>query len=209
MYKRQANAGVVKKNVFVPSVFRHVQRQGETPVFVDWFARQGWTVAPLPTNASFEGAGDALYCGETLFAGYVNRSEISSHAQIGKLFECQVLSLELVDPRYYHLDTCFCPLAPGVALYYPGAFDEYGRRVLEGNVGTLIPVVEEEAVRFGCNAVVIGRDVVHNIGCPNMAANLERLEFRSHPTDLDEFLKSGGSAKCLTLRLDGEEAAPW
>jgi N-dimethylarginine dimethylaminohydrolase len=204
-----ANAGVVKNNVFVPSVFRHVQRQGETPVFIDWFSRNGWDVVPLPTSASFEGAGDALFCGERLFAGYVNRSEISSHAQIGTLFECEVLSLELVDPRYYHLDTCFCPLAPGVALYHPGAFDEYGRKVLEGNVPTLIPVAGDEAVRFGCNAVVIGKNVVHNTGCPNMAAELERHGFKSHATELDEFLKSGGSAKCLTLRLDGEEAAPW
>ena len=204
-----ANAGVVRNNVFVPSVFRHVQRQGESPIFIEWFKGHGWKIEPLPSTASFEGAGDALYCGDTLFAGYVHRSEISSHAQLGKLFQCEVLSLELVDSRYYHLDTCFCPLAPGVALYYPGAFDEYGRKVLEANVSTLIPVADEEAQRFGCNAVAIGTHVVHNTDCQKMAVELERLGFQSHATELDEFLKSGGSAKCLTLRLDGEEAAPW
>jgi N-dimethylarginine dimethylaminohydrolase len=204
-----ANAGVVRKNVFIPSVFRHEQRQKEQPVFIEWFEKNGWKVVRLPTATSFEGAGDALYCGHLLFAGYIHRSEIASHAQLGVAFACPVLSLELVDPHYYHLDTCFCPLAPGVALYYPGAFDDYGQRVLRENIETLVPVVQEEAVRFACNAVVVGSNVVHNAGCDRMAADLERLGYKSHPTPLDEFLKAGGSAKCLTLRLDGEEAAQW
>jgi N-dimethylarginine dimethylaminohydrolase len=204
-----ANAGVVRKNVFIPSVFRHEQRQKEQPVFNEWFQRHGWKIAPLSTSGSFEGAGDALYCGPLLFAGYVNRSEISTHAELGRLFECPVLSLELVSPHYYHLDTCFCPLKPGVARYFPEAFDEYGRKVLTENIETLVPVAEDEAVRFACNAVVVGNHVVHNSGCPQMAADLERLGFQSHPTELDEFIKAGGSAKCLTLRLDGEEAAQW
>ena len=204
-----ANAGVVQRNLFIPSVFRHEQRQREQPVFIEWFKTNGWKIASLPAGGSFEGAGDALYCGPLLYAGYVHRSEISTHAQLGRLFQCPVLSLELVDPHFYHLDTCFCPLAPGVALYHPEAFDEYGRKVLTENVATLVPVVKEEADRFGCNAVVVGRHVVHNSGCPRMAAELERLGFQSHATELDEFIKAGGSAKCLTLRLDGEEAAPW
>jgi N-dimethylarginine dimethylaminohydrolase len=204
-----ANAGVVRHRTFIPSHFRHHQRQGEQAVFIDWFEKNGWKVVSLPTTTAFEGAGDALYCGRLLFAGYVHRSEITSHAQLGRLFDCPVLSLELVDPHFYHLDTCFCPIAPGVALYYPEAFDEYGRRVLQENVETLIPVVKPEADRFACNAVVVGTNVVHNSGCPETARQLEKLGFIFHPTDLDEFIKAGGSAKCLTLRLDGEEAAQW
>ncbi len=71
-----------------------------------------------------------------------------------------------MNPRFYHLDTCFCPLAPGVALYFPDAFDTYGKRVLKTHVPTLIPVEEDEAHRFGCNAVVVGKTVVHNSRCP-------------------------------------------
>jgi N-dimethylarginine dimethylaminohydrolase len=179
-----ANAGCVRRQVFVPSNFRHPERQRETPVFVQWFASQGWQVQPLGVDASFEGAGDALFCGKLLFAGYLNRSDVASHAALGEAFACEVLSLELVDPRFYHLDTCFCPLAPGQAIYYPAAFDDYGRKVLAENVSTLVAVEEDEAAKFACNAVVVG-------------------------TPLGEFLKSGGSAKCLTLRLDGEEAAVW
>jgi N-dimethylarginine dimethylaminohydrolase len=119
------------------------------------------------------------------------------------------LPLELVNPRYYHLDTCFCPLAPGMAIYHPAAFDAYGLRVLAANVPTLIPVNDAEAQRFGCNAVVVGRTVVHNSRCPELAAALAGHGFRSVEVELDEFLKAGGSAKCLTFRLDGEEAAGW
>jgi N-dimethylarginine dimethylaminohydrolase len=156
-----------------------------------------------------EGAGDALFCGETLFAGYRTRSDASAHQWVGERFGIRVLPLELVNPRFYHLDTCFCPLAAGVALYYPNAFDEYGRKVLQTHVPKLLEVNEAEAFRFGCNAVVVGKTVVHNSRCPEMAASLVGAGYRSIEVELDEFLKAGGSAKCLTLRLDGEEAAGW
>ena len=80
-----------------------------------------------------------------------------SHQWVGERLGVEVLPLELVDPRFYHLDTCFCPLAPDMALYYPGAFDEYGRSVLQRRIARLIEVVAEEAVSFSCNAVVVGR----------------------------------------------------
>ena len=78
-----------------------------------------------------EGAGDALFCGDALFAGYRTRSDVHAHQWVGQKFGVRVLPLELVNPRFYHLDTCFCPLAPGEAIYFPDAFDAYGRRVLE------------------------------------------------------------------------------
>jgi N-dimethylarginine dimethylaminohydrolase len=117
-------------------------------------------------------------------------------------------ALELVDP-YYHLDTCFCPLAPGRAIYYPPAFDEYGRRALLQAVDELIEVSADEARRFACNAVVVGRRVITNTGCDELHAALRARDFDPQPTPLDEFVKAGGSAKCLTLRLDGEDAASW
>ena len=93
--------------------------------------RAGFHVHRLQDDVYFEGAGDALFCGDTLFAGYRIRSDVRGLQQIGELFRCRVIPLELVDPYYYHLDTCFCPLAPGVAIYFPGAFDDYGRAVLK------------------------------------------------------------------------------
>jgi N-dimethylarginine dimethylaminohydrolase len=120
-----------------------------------------------------------------------------------------VLPLELVSPYFYHLDTCFCPLAAGEAIHYPGAFDAYGQRVLQAHVPKLLPVEEDEARRFGCNAVVVGRTVITNSGCPRLHGGLRKWGYEPVSVELDEFIKSGGSAKCLTLRLDGEEAAVW
>jgi N-dimethylarginine dimethylaminohydrolase len=204
-----ANAGVVYHDLFVTSRFRHPERQSESGYFEAWFAAHGFRVASLCSRADFEGAGDALFCGDILFAGYLHRSHFRAHQCLARLLQCQVLGLELVDPRFYHLDTCFCPLAPGIAVYYPGAFDEYGRRVIEEHVPTLITAAEPDAIRFGCNAVVVGKHIVLNTGTDGLAHQLADHGFIAHQTPLDEFLKSGGSAKCLTLRLDGEEAAVW
>src|SRR5580658_5836879 len=151
-----ANAGLMHKNRFFSSRFRHEVRARESPHFDAWFAEHGFQVEHLPENTFHEGAGDALFCGETLFAGYRTRSDASAHHWVGDKLGVRVLPLELVNPRFYHLDTCFCPLAPGESLYFPEAFDAYGRRVLQTHVPNLIPVSEQDAFRFGCNAVVVG-----------------------------------------------------
>jgi N-dimethylarginine dimethylaminohydrolase len=204
-----ANAGLMFQHRFISSQFRHEQRARETPHFDAWFADHGFLVEHLPKGMYFEGAGDALFCGPTLFAGYRIRSDARAHQEVARLIEKETLPLELINTRFYHLDTCFCPLAPGEALYYPAAFDAYGRRVLRTHIPALISVSDAEAHRFACNAVVVGKQVVTNSGCPQLHADLTAAGYDPIGVELDEFLKAGGSAKCLTLRLDGEEAAVW
>jgi N-dimethylarginine dimethylaminohydrolase len=204
-----ANAALIFQQRAIISHFRHPERQKEEPYDAAWFDAHGFRVEQAPAGMFFEGAGDALFCGDTLFAGYRIRSDARGHQQIGEMLGTRVIPLELVDPYYYHLDTCFCPLAPGQAIYYPAAFDAYGRDVLEQLVPELISVHEDEARRFACNAVVVGRQVVTNSGCERLHADLRARGFEPRETPLDEFVKAGGSAKCLTLRLDGEEAAAW
>ena len=204
-----ANAALIHQDRAVLSRFRHPQRQGEEAHDRQWLTDRGFDVIELPEGMHFEGAGDALFCGDTLLAGYRMRSDAGAMQQVGELINHRVIPMELVDPYYYHLDTCCCPLAPGRALYYPGAFDDYGRRVLSELVDELIEVEESEAREFACNAVVVGQHVVTNVGCPRLHRDLKAAGFEPHETPLSEFVKSGGSAKCLTLRLDGEEAAGW
>lgn len=103
-----ANAGLVYENQFFSSQFRHPVRQRESPKFDAWFASQGFRVHRLPPGHYFEGAGDALFCGKELYAGYGFRSDARSHIWMGEQLGVEVLPLELIDPRYYHLDTCFC-----------------------------------------------------------------------------------------------------
>ena len=204
-----ANAALIYGRRAILSHFRHPQRQGEEPLCAKWFHTHGFSVERLPDERFFEGAGDALFCGETLIAGYRIRSDVRSQQLIGELLGREVIPLELIDSHYYHLDTCFCPLAPGEAILFPGAFDEYGRKALTELIPTLIPVVAEEAQSFACNAVVVGKHVVTNTGCPQLHRDLVSRGYTPHETPLSEFVKAGGSAKCLTLRLDGEEAAGW
>ncbi|MEW6428199.1 MAG: arginine deiminase-related protein [Thermodesulfobacteriota bacterium] len=198
-----ANAGYVEAGTFVPSRFRFQARQGEAPWFREWFSRQGFSVRELPGHWAFEGFGDALPWGDRIFAGYRFRSDIQSHTALGVLLGREVLSLELVDSRFYHLDTCLCPLSGGEVVYFPGAFDRYGRSVLEGAVGgeRLLPVSESEAIRFCCNAVHVGTTIIMHTGSPDLAGRLTGRGYRVSECDLSEFLKSGGAARCLVCRL--------
>lgn len=204
-----ANAALIYRGQAVVARFKHPQRQGEELFFRKWLASNGYTVLDPLQNTSFEGSGDALFCDDTLYAGYRMRSDAKALQEIGVLLGVRVIPLELVHPEYYHVDTCFCPLAIGEAIYYPDAFDEYGRTVLQELIPKLVAVSPDEAARFACNAVVLGRQVITNTGCDQLHTELAKRGYRPHATPMDEFLKAGGSAKCLTLRLDGEEAAAW
>ena len=204
-----ANAGMMFRRQFISSQFRHAVRARESAHFERWFAEAGFDVQRLPEGMFFEGAGDALFCGPILFGGYRIRSDVRSHQHVAAMIGHQALPVELVDPRFYHLDTCFCPLQAGSAIWYPAAFDSYAQQVIRQNIADLIDVSADDAARFGCNAVVVGRTVITPAGCAVLRRELEARHFEVRELELDEFLKAGGSAKCLTLRIDGEEAAAW
>ncbi|NJK36460.1 MAG: TIGR00300 family protein [Oscillatoriales cyanobacterium RM2_1_1] len=200
-----ANAGLILDKIVVLSRFYHKERQGEEPYFKDWFEAQGFTVHQLPRELPFEGAGDALFDreGRYLWAGYGFRSELDSHPLIAEWLNIEVLSLRLMDERFYHLDTCFCPLEGGYLLYYPPAFDSYSNRLIQMRVPEekRIVVEEADAVKFACNAVNIGQTIILNQVSEGLKAQLSGAGFQPIETPLTEFLKAGGAAKCLTLRV--------
>jgi N-dimethylarginine dimethylaminohydrolase len=200
-----ANAGLVLGNNVVLSRFYHKERQGEEPFFKQWFEQQGYQVCELPKDLPFEGAGDALFDreGRWLWAGYGFRSELDSHPLIAKWLDIEVLSLRLMDERFYHLDTCFCPLSGGYLLYYPPAFDSYSNRLIELRVPAekRIAITEEDAINFACNAVNVDHTIVLNQASDELKQRLAAAGFQVIETPLTEFLKAGGAAKCLTLRV--------
>ena len=200
-----ANAGLVLGENVVLSRFLHKERQGEEPYFQQWFAENGFNVYTLPKDLPFEGAGDALLDreGRWLWAGYGFRSELDSHHFLAKWLDIEVISLRLMDERFYHLDTCFCPLANGYLLYYPGAFDSYSNRVIEMRVAPekRIAIMEADAVNFACNAVNVDSIVIMNKASDGLKSRLAEVGFQVIETPLTEFLKAGGAAKCLTLRV--------
>ncbi len=199
-----ANAGLVSDQTVVLSRFLHPERQGEEPYFKAWFEQNGFTVHELPKDLPFEGAGDALLDreGRWLWAGYGFRTELDSHSYIAKWLDLEVLSLRLADERFYHLDTCFCPLTDGYLLYYPPAFDAYSNRLIEMRVPAekRIAIDEPDAVNFACNAVNVDRVVIMNKASDALKQRMADLGFQILETPLTEFLKAGGAAKCLTLR---------
>lgn len=196
-----ANAGLAVGKTFVLSRFRFAQRRHEEPLFRLWFAERGYQVHELPDDLYFEGEGDAFPVGENLWAGYHFRSDVRSHQLVADVFGLRALSLRLTDARFYHLDTCFCPLDARTVAYYPPAFDEYACRVIQEHFPEQIEVSEEDALRFGCNAVVVGRDVVLNTGSAGLERRLADHGFVPHPVDVGEFIKAGGATKCLVLVL--------
>ncbi|HJR77326.1 MAG TPA: arginine deiminase-related protein [Nitrospiraceae bacterium] len=199
-----ANAGVVAGRRVALSRFRHPERQREEAHFENWFREQGYDVFTLEKDCFFEGAGDLLGFPDDWFGGYRQRSDIRAFPRLSEWFQREIIPLELIDSRFYHLDTCFCPLSGGELLYFPAAFDEYGRRAIAERISAdrLLAVKESEALKFACNAVCVGKNVVLPADCPDAVSLLDARGYRSHPVPLHEFMKSGGSAKCLTLALD-------
>ncbi|MDR6936060.1 arginine deiminase-related protein [Luteibacter sp. 3190] len=207
-----ANAGLVYGNTFVPSRFRYEQRQGEEAHDRAWFAHHGFDVVDLPEGVFFEGAGDALFdrgVSRRLWMGHGHRSDAEAAPALASSLDVEVLPLKLVDPRFYHLDTCFCPLSDGYTLYFPAAFDADSLATIERHVppGQRLVVEEHDAVLFACNAVNLGRVVILNRASADLRSRLEGAGFMVIEVALDEFMKAGGSAKCLTLRLDELEGA--
>lgn len=200
-----ANAGLVYDGAVAISSFYHPERQGEEPHFRRWFEESGFAVCDVPRVTPFEGEGDALFepDGSRLWAGHGRRTRQDSHRHLTNLWEIEVVSLRLIDPRFYHLDTCFCPLSNGEVMYYPAAFDAESQKKIEQRypMAKRICVSEADAVRFACNAVNVGKTILLNEIGDELAAQLESLGYHVIQMDLTEFLKAGGAAKCLVLRL--------
>jgi N-dimethylarginine dimethylaminohydrolase len=206
-----ANAGVVVGERAMASHFMPHERRGEEPFFKRWFRERGFTLVELPEDIGFEGAGDCLQDTRAplLWTGLGPRTEPEALAYLGRAFEREIVGLRLVDPRFYHLDTCFCPLSGGHVLYHPDAFHPTSRSEIERRVplALRIPVGAEDAANFACNSVNVAGDVFMHRASPTLTADLAGAGYRVHELDLSEFLKAGGSAKCLTLRLDSPRYA--
>ena len=198
-----ANAGLVYKNTIVLPHFKHKERQGELPYFHTWFEKAGFKFANNVEEQApfFEGAGDALSAGKKLFVGYGFRSDREFYETEPVFDQGKLIYCELSDPYYYHIDTCFCPLNDELAIWFPPAFSPDTQKRMAAEI-ELIPVVDNEAKRFACNAVVLGKNVIIPSGCPELADTLTKRGFSVHQTDMNEFIKAGGACKCLTLRLD-------
>ncbi len=203
-----ANAGTINNGRYVPSRFRHPQRQPEVDHDVAWFEAHGYEVLRLPDGIGHEGAGDALPFRGVFLSGYRSRSDAGAHGPLSTLLGAPVRPIELVDPRLYHLDLTFCPLDERRAMVAPHAWDSYGRKVVEALVPEPLVLEDDEMLAFCANSVVVDRTVVMARCPPRLGRLLKDWDFDVVEVDVGEFLKAGGSCRCLTLALDVAIPAP-
>lgn len=195
-----ANAGLVIGKRCILTRFKHAERQGEEAGYRQWFEQAGYEVLTIKSGF-FEGEGDALFAGNVLFVGCGFRTEAVVEAEIKQLSSAaDVVMCELSNSYFYHLDTCFCPLDADRALVFPGAFTPASLERMRKKL-RLIEIPEADARRFACNMVPLGRSIVIPSGCSATYELLAKEGFEAVPVELDEYMKAGGAAKCLCLRL--------
>lgn len=200
-----ANGATMVDGVVYSARFRYPERQPEGPAYEKWFADRGW-VTHTATEVN-EGEGDMLVAGDLLLAGWGFRTERAAHAELQEVTGHPVVSLELVDPRYYHLDTALAvlssdPADPQIA-YYPPAFSPGSRAVLARLFPDAVLATDADAEVLGLNAVSDGLHVVVSPRATDLAAALRERGYEPLPVDTSELLKGGGGAKCCTLEIRG------
>jgi N-dimethylarginine dimethylaminohydrolase len=197
-----ANSALVLHNRAMGARFAHPQRRAEEPAYLRWLEGAGLASVTPAAHVS-EGEGDFLVVGEMVLAGMGFRTDPASHAQAQELFGVPVVSLQLVDARYYHLDAAMTVLDDANVAYYPGAFSPGSRRVLERLVPDAVLGDGADAAVLGLNAVSDGRNVILAAAATGLASALRARGYHPIGVDLSELLKAGGGVKCCTLELRG------
>jgi N-dimethylarginine dimethylaminohydrolase len=207
-----AHTAIISHGIAAVSSFAHPQRRKEEPYLRRWLQDAGFLIWETPQETSFEGEGDAAFDadGNHLWIAHGVRTCQHAHRHVADAWHTPVSSLHLVDPRFYHLDTCFAPLANGYLLYFPAAFDAASIAKIEAAYPAekRITVTETEATQFACSVINIGRNII--MGSPNLvdlSGRLADVGFDVVQIDLSEFHRGGGSAKSLALRLSDLQLA--
>lgn len=203
-----ANGALVINGTAYGAQFRYPQRAAEADAHRRWYERNGWRyVAPQATN---EGEGDLAYVGGMVLAGYGFRTDRAAHQEVRETFGLPVVSLQLVDPRFYHLDTALAVLDSGdrgQVAYYPGAFSDDSQAMLRQLFPEAILADEADAEAFALNLVSDSRHAVLNSEATAMADKLAQAGYQPVPVELGELRKGGGSVKCCVAELRSATSA--
>jgi N-dimethylarginine dimethylaminohydrolase len=202
-----ANGGFVLDNIAYGASFTYPERQPEGPAYMDWFRANGYDVR-VPENVN-EGEGDFLLVGDVLLAGQGFRSASNSHEELGAIYGRQVVSLNLINPSFYHLDTAIAVLdpeggpdgSPANIAYLPSAFDEPSLTILRERYPDAIIVTEEDAAVLGLNSYGDGYNMVIASRAKDFERQLRERGYNPIGVDLSELLLGGGGVKCCTLEL--------
>ena len=194
-----ANAGfIVNKNEAVVSSFLNKERQGEETYFKRWFEEKGWKVHQL--DVPYEGVAESFYWQDKLLVGFGKRAHQDVPKKLEKVADREVVALQLVDDRFYHLDMSLAVPREDLLVYYPGAFSDDSVQKLRGLDAEVIELTEEDACAFGCNFITLGDNIIMNKGTQKLAPLLKERGFHVFELDMSEYRKSGGGVRCLTFK---------
>ncbi|GAA1833328.1 arginine deiminase-related protein [Pseudonocardia ailaonensis] len=193
-----ANGATIVGGRIYGARFRYAERAREAELYRKALVDLGPYTEPRYVN---EGEGDLLVAGDVLLAGTGFRTDPRAHAEAARVLHRPVLSLELVDPRYYHLDTALTVLSDHDVAYLPEAFSPRSRGILAGRYPHAIHADPLDAAVLGLNAVSDGLHVVLPSAATGLAASLRDRGYEPIGVDLSELLKGGGGPKCCTLEV--------
>ncbi len=196
-----ANAGLTYgDHKLLLSKFKFAERQGEEPFFKYWFQQRNWTVTEL--DIPFEGQGESFLWNGLILAGYGFRSNEQTASAIEYLTAKKVVQLELIDPKFYHMDMALSPISADIIAYYPKAFSTDSINKIKSLGADLIEISDLDAEAFGANLVSVDKTIVMVKGTTQLPGELKSRGFDIIELDMSEFRKSGGGVRCLTLDLN-------
>ncbi|MCX7997188.1 MAG: arginine deiminase-related protein [Patescibacteria group bacterium] len=198
-----ANVGNVKNSTFIRANFKYDQRRRESDFAEDFFETKfDMDAYALPEDVFFEGQGDLLSDGERYFFGWGKRSDRAAIPYLEHVLNTRVIDFELIDPYYYHLDTCFAPLSTDVVVINPRSFTPEGRKRIAREFSTVIEANEADNRVLACNLVCAGKEIVLGKGITEeLREKLAKFGYNTHEIDMCEYLKGGGSVKCCTFEF--------
>lgn len=198
------DCGFFHDNKFLASNFRHVERQGESTYYNEWFFKKGYEICKIPKNIVFEGLGDIIYWENDIIFGHGQRSDPQALDEVVRNFPNLKLagSFQIVDKSFFHLALAACFIAENSIMYYPQAFSEETNKFIQNNFKHTIKISEKDAkVYFACNNIPIGKKIILHDCTPEVENQLQKLGYEVVKCNMGEFLKSGGSCRCLIMKI--------
>jgi N-dimethylarginine dimethylaminohydrolase len=190
------------KKTILLSNFRYIQRQGETIFYKNWFEKNNFEIEVLADNFFFEGGGEILPWENKYFIGQGFRNTDKTINYLNQKLNFDFIPLELINPNFYHLDTCMFVLNTETIFYYPPAFSENSIKVIKSLIKNPIEFSQKEALGFAANSVLSGQKIFVQSGNETFVKKLNNLNYEIIEVDVSEFVKSGGGIHCLTFEID-------
>lgn len=197
-----ANYGFAEGNKFIKANFMYPERRKEADFAETYLAKMGYEILTVPDEIYFEGQGDLLKTSDTYFFGWGKRSNPTAKSYLEQFLGKPVVDFELINPYYYHLDTCFAPLTDDIVIINQRSFKPEGLAKVHEHFSTVIETSEQDNNVLCCNLVTFGKNIILGKGVtPAFIEQLGSIGYTVHEIDTTEYLKGGGSVKCLSLEL--------